>query len=40
MWGATRLNNALRRQAIDRLQKKELLKSSGSETSLVETAVS
>ena len=36
MWGATRLNNALRRQALERLRRKDRIRSSGSENSLVE----
>ena len=40
MWGASRLNNALRRQALERLRRTERIKSSGSENSLVDEAVS
>ena len=39
MWGATRLNNALRRQALDRLQRTQRIKSSDSDNSIAEKAV-
>ena len=35
MWAATRLNNALRRQALERLEKKPRLKSVDSADDLV-----